>query len=97
MSPTNMVNLKVSANSDPHKVGGAMCHYIAEGNRVVMTAIGASAVNQAVKSLAIGRGIMAQGGQDLLFTVGFFDEEVNGEIRTAMRFFPVVRQQPMSY
>lgn len=91
------INLKVSASSDPHKVGGAMCHYIAEGNRVIMTAIGASAVNQAVKSMAISRGLMAQGGHDLYFTVGFHDEVVNGETRTAIRFFPIVKQQSMLY
>lgn len=85
------INLRVSASSDPHKVSSAMCRYIAEGNKVVMTAIGASAVNQAVKSLAIGRGIAASGGRDMTFAVGFHDEEINREIKTALRFFPIIR------
>lgn len=86
-----MVNLKVSASSDPHKVSGAMVRYLAEDHKVIMTAIGASAVNQAVKSLAIGRGLAASSGVDLTFSVGFHDEEINREIKTAIRFFPIIK------
>lgn len=84
------VNLKVSATSDPHRVSSAMVRYLMEGNRVVLTAIGASAVNQAVKSIAIGRGMMAVSGSNLTFSVGFHDETINDEIKTSMRFFPIV-------
>jgi stage V sporulation protein S len=88
---SRFVNLKVSSSSDAHKVSGAMCRYMAEGYKVVLTAIGASAVNQAVKSLAIGRGIAASGGKDLTFAVGFQDEIINKEKKTAMRFFPILK------
>jgi len=92
MSDNSFVNLRVSGKSEPQKVSGAMCRYIAEGNKVVITAIGASAVNQAVKSLAIARGIMACGATDLTFKVGFHDEEINGRKKTAMRFYPIVSE-----
>lgn len=85
------INLKVSASSDPHKVSGAMCRYLAEGNKVFLTAIGASAVNQMVKACAIGRGMAATSGVDLTFAIGFHDEEINNQIKTAMRFFPIIR------
>jgi stage V sporulation protein SpoVS len=67
-----------------------MCRYINEGERVILTAIGASAVNQAVKAIAIGRGMMACGGQNLTFSVGFHDEQIGETVKTAMRFFPII-------
>ena len=88
----NFVNLRVSGKSDPKKVSGAMCRYIAEGNKVVLTAIGASAVSQAVKSLAIARGIMACGANELTFKVGFHDEMINDRKKTAMRFYPLISE-----
>jgi len=91
MSNQQHINLRVSASSDPHKVAGAMCRYMAEGTKVVLTAIGASAVNQCTKALAIGRGIAASGGSDLTFAVGFHDETINKETKTALRFIPIIR------
>lgn len=81
------INLKVSGRSDPHKVSGALFRYVSEDMKVSLTAIGASAVNQAVKSLAISRGLVASSGGDMRFTVGFVDEDVSGDVKTAMRFF----------
>lgn len=81
------INLKVSGRSDPQKVSGALFRYIGKGTKVQLTAIGASAVNQAVKALAISRGMIASAGGNLVFTVGFVDEDVSGDVKTAMRFF----------
>jgi stage V sporulation protein S len=66
-----------------------MVKYMQEGKDVEITTIGASAVNQAVKSLAIARGMTASSGADLLFNVGFTEEIIDGELRTAIKFFPI--------
>ena len=57
-----------------------------------MRAIGASAVNQAVKACAIARGFVAPRGVDLCFVIGFDDiEGDNGETISAIAFRPVAR------
>ncbi len=51
--------LKVSARSVPNKVAGALAGKIREEGRAEMQAIGAGALNQAVKAVAIARGFVA--------------------------------------
>lgn len=53
MSETTEVILKVGAGSDPRKVGSSVAHCVFENKRVTLRAVGAGAVNQAVKALAI--------------------------------------------
>jgi stage V sporulation protein S len=49
-------------------------------------AIGASAVNQAVKALALSRSYLAQDGIDVVFISEFVDVEIDEKIRTAIKF-----------
>ena len=51
-----------------------------------MQAIGAGAINQAVKAIAIARGFVAPGGIDLVCIPAFTEITINGEERTAIRF-----------
>lgn len=51
-----------------------------------MQAIGAGAVNQAVKAIAIARGYVAPSGIDLVCVPAFADVEIEGEERTAIKF-----------
>lgn len=74
--------LKVAANSNPGKVAGAISNVIKGNNQAELRAVGAGAVNQAVKAIAIARGYIAPSGVDLACTPAFIDI---GEI-TAMRF-----------
>ena len=84
--------VKVSATSNPQSVGSIVARSVVAGQTPKMRAIGAGAVNQAVKACAIARGFVAPRGIDLLFTIGFDDiEGDNGESISSISFKPVVR------
>lgn len=76
--------LKVSSKSKPNSVAGAIAGIIRSDTRVQIQTIGAGALNQAIKGVAIARGFIAPTGQDLVCTPYFRDIEVNGEIKTAI-------------
>ena len=78
--------LKVSASSRPTLVAGAIAGMVRERGRAEMQAIGAAAINQAVKAIAVARGYMAPAGVDLVCVPGFVDVMVDAEERTAIRF-----------
>ena len=78
--------LKVSSKSSPASVAGAIAGLIKDGNPVRIQSIGAGAVNQAVKAIAIARGYLAPGGIDLVCIPSFIELEINGEMRTGIRF-----------
>jgi stage V sporulation protein S len=73
--------LRVSAGSNPQSVASAIAHAIYEHRHVKLRAVGAGAVNQAVKSIAIARGYVAPRGLDLVDKPGFTTiESRDGEI-----------------
>lgn len=78
--------LKVSAKSNPNAVAGALAGVIRERGRAEIQVIGAGAVNQAVKAIAITRGYVAPSGIDLVCIPAFTDVQIDGEERTAIRF-----------
>ena len=84
--------VKVSGSSNPQSVGSIVARAVIAGQNPKMRAIGASAVNQAVKACAIARGFVAPRGVDLCFIIGF-DDIVgdNGETISAIAFRPVAR------
>ncbi len=84
--------LKVSSRSKPTSVAGALAGVIREQGFVEVQAIGAGAVNQAIKAVAIARGYVAPGGLDLVFTPSFVDIEINGEERTAIKLLVEIRK-----
>ena len=77
--------LKVSTKSSPNSVAGALAGVIREQGVVEIQIVGAGALNQAVKAIAIARGFVAPMGLDLICTPAFADIEINGEERTAIR------------
>ncbi len=77
--------LKVSAKSSPNSVAGALAGVIRERGQAEMQAIGAGAINQAVKAVAIARGFVAPSGIDLVCIPAFVDIQINGEERTAIK------------
>lgn len=84
--------VKVSGTSNPQSVGSIVARAVVAGQSPKMRAIGASAVNQAVKACAIARGFVAPRGIDLLFTIGFDDIDGDaGETISAISFKPVTR------
>ena len=79
--------LRIGAKSDPNKVAGALAGTIREQGKAEMQTIGAGALNQAIKAIAIARGFLAPSGVDLVCYPAFVDVEVDGNERTAIRLF----------
>lgn len=78
--------LKVAANSKPNSVAGALAAIIRKDRKAEIQAVGAAAINQAVKAIAIARGFVAPQGIDLICIPGFSETEINGEERTVIKF-----------
>ena len=77
--------LKISSKSNPNSVAGAIAGLVKENSYAEMQAIGAGALNQAVKAVAIARGFVAPHGVDLICIPAFTDIVIDGEERTAMK------------
>ena len=77
--------LKVSSKSNPNSVAGAVAGVVRERGTVEIQVVGAGALNQAVKALAIARGYVTDSGIDLVCVPTFADIEIDGERRTAIR------------
>ena len=77
--------IKVSAQSRSTAVAGAIAGVMREHGYAEMQAIGASAVNQAVKAIAIARGYLEQDSMDLAIVPSFTEVEIEGNERTAVR------------
>jgi stage V sporulation protein S len=83
--------LKVAGTSKPVLVAGAIAGVIRSQSRVEIHAIGAGAVNQAIKAIAISRGYVAPSGLDLVCMPTFIELTVAGQERTGIRFLVEVR------
>ncbi len=80
-----MEQLKVSTRSNPNSVAGAMAGVVRSQGVVEVQVVGAGALNQAIKAVAIARGYVAASGIDLVCVPSFADITISGERRTAMR------------
>jgi stage V sporulation protein S len=83
--------LKVSSKSSPASVAGAIAGLVKDGKSVEIQSVGAGAVNQAVKAVAIARGFLVPNGIDLACIPSFQDIQIEGESRTAIRLSIVPR------
>lgn len=81
-----METLKVSAHSKTKALAGALAAVIRSEGTVELQAIGAGAVNQAVKAIAIARGYVAPNGFNLVLIPSFVEIIIDNEERTAIRF-----------
>lgn len=77
--------LKVSSKSSPASVAGAIAGLVKDSSPVKIQAVGAGAVNQAIKAVAIARGFLIPAGLDVAITPTFSDIEIDGNSRTAIR------------
>lgn len=77
--------IKVSSRSVPKSVAGAICAVIRGGNSARVEAVGAGAVNQAVKAAAVARVFLAEDGIDAVCIPAFEELEVGGDTKTGMR------------
>ena len=78
--------IKVKGTSRTSAVAGAIAGVVRENQHAKVQAIGASAVNQSVKALALAKRYLEQDGIDIVFVPKFVDVEIDGKIRTAIRF-----------
>jgi len=91
MDSNNVDIIKVSATSRTSAVAGAIAGIFRERQTVNVQAIGASAVNQAVKALALARNYLAEDGYDVVSIPAFIDVEIDGNVRTAIRITVIQR------
>jgi stage V sporulation protein S len=78
--------IKVSGTSRTSAVAGAIAGVFRENKRVEVQAIGASAINQAVKAMALARGYLSNDGFDIIFFPEFVDVQIEDKVRTAIKF-----------
>lgn len=83
--------IKVSAQSRSTAVAGAIAGVMREEGYAEVQAIGASAVNQAIKAIAIARGYLEQDDMDLAIIPSFTEVEIEGNERTAVRMAIIKR------
>lgn len=77
--------LKAKNNTEPNKMAGAIAQIIKEGKKLSIQAVGAGAVNQAIKSIAIARRYTVDKGIDLYIIPVFADIVIEGRTVTAIR------------
>ena len=77
--------LKISSKSNPNSVAGALVGVIREKGTAEIQAIGAGALNQAIKSVAVARGFVAPSGMDLVCIPAFTEVAIDGEERPAIK------------
>ena len=76
--------LKVSAKSNPNSVAGALAAVLRERPTAELQAVGAGAINQAIKAVAIARSYLKTSQIDLACVPSFIDVEINGNERTGI-------------
>lgn len=86
-----MEPLRVSTKSQPKAVAGAIAAMVNDNNKAEIIAVGAGAVNQAVKAIAITRGFMAPRGIDLVVIPAFANVEIDGSVRTSIKLIVEIR------
>ena len=80
-----MEMIRVAASSRSTAVAGAIAGVIRERGQVNVQAIGAGAVNQATKAIAIARGYLELDGIDVVCVPSFAEVMIDGQERTAVR------------
>ena len=80
-----MDTIKVSANSRTSAVAGAIAGVVREHHRAVVQAIGAGAVNQAVKALVLATGYLQNDGIHVTCVPEFADVTIEDKVRTAIK------------
>lgn len=77
--------IKVSAQSRTSAVAGAIAGVMRDTSKAEVQAIGAGAVNQAIKAIVIAKGYLAEEGVDIVCSPSFVEIAIDGQERTAIR------------
>ena len=83
--------IKVSSKSNPNSVAGALANTLREKDAIEMQAIGAGALNQAIKAIAIARGFVAPSGKNLVCIPAFSNILIDNEEKTAIKLIVEAR------
>ena len=78
--------IKVKAVSRTAAVAGAIAGVMRDNKHAEIQAIGAGAVNQAVKAMVLAKNFLAQDEMPVVFTPEFVNVEIDGKVRTAIKF-----------
>lgn len=79
--------IRVKSASDVKALAGSITKSLEEGNEVEVQSIGAGAVNQAVKAIAMARGFIAPKGKDVIVRPGFGETMIDGKEKTVIKQF----------
>ncbi len=85
--------IKVSSKSNPNSCAGAVAGVLRQHGAVQVQVVGAGALNQAVKAVAIARAFVEPSGIDLVCVPSFTEIDIDGEQRTAICLIVEDRQQ----
>lgn len=77
--------LRASTTTEPRLLAGAIARILRRNESVDIESVGAGAVNQTVKAIAIARGYLVPGGIDIVCVPSFVDTDIEGEERTGIR------------
>lgn len=77
--------IKVATNSSPSKVAGSLATIIREQKVIEIQTIGAGALNQAIKAIAIARGFLVSSGIDIVVIPSFREVMINQSEKTAIK------------
>ena len=77
--------LKVSSKSNPNSIAGALANVLRDSKSVEIQAIGAGALNQAIKGVIIARGFIAPSGKEIYLIPSFSEVMIENEERTAIK------------
>jgi len=83
--------IKVKANSRTAAVAGAIAGVMREHKRAEVQAIGAGAVNQAIKALVLAKGYLAEEDMNIVCIPEFVDVDIDGKVRTAIKLTVEIR------
>ena len=83
--------IKVGSKSNPNKVAGALANVLRENSVVEVQTIGAGALNQGIKAIAIARGFVAPSGKNIVCTPTFVDAKIEGSLKTAIKLVVEVK------
>ncbi len=83
--------LRISTKSNPNSVAGAIAGTIKEEGKAELQAIGAGALNQAIKAVAIARGFVASLGMDLICVPAFVGVQIDDDEKSAIKI--IVREE----
>ena len=86
-----METLRVASSSNPKSVAGAIAAVLEHDPKVELIAVGAGAVNQTVKAIAVTRGYVAPKGIDLVTVIAFAKIQIDGNEKTAIKFIVEAR------